>query len=171
MEELSHSQKLVGKLQISFCNMWEISCSYTSRWWYYLFFVNSLPDYFQSQQQGVAVEQWNPPTVCDFTPKSQIFGVIQLILDSVTIWIWVKLGTDAKEVSDLYLVQPHYKLSTTYQGKLWVSTNATFQGELWVSNNATFQGELWVSICASSQGELWVSTNITFGGNFECLLM
>ena len=92
MEELSHSQKLVGKLQISFCDMWEISCSYTSRWWYYLFFVNSLPDYFQSQQQGVAVEQWNPPTVCDFAPKSQIFGVIQLILDSVTIWIWVKLG-------------------------------------------------------------------------------
>ena len=92
MEELSHSQKLVGKLQISFCDMWEISCSYTSRWWYYLFFVNSLPDYFQSQQQGVAVEQWNPPTVCDFAPKSQIFGVIQLILDSVRIWIWVKLG-------------------------------------------------------------------------------
>ena len=150
----------MGKLQISFCDMWEISCSYTSRWLYYLFFVNSLPDYFQSQQQGVAVEQWNPPTVCDFAPKSQIFGVIQLILDSVTIWIWVKLGDWCQEsvrfIIGAALIK---KLSTTYQGKLWVS------------NNATFQGELWVSICASSQGELWVSTNITFGGNFECLLM
>ena len=47
-----------------------------------------------------------------FDSRHSIFGVIQLILDSVTIWIWVKLGTDAKEVSDLYLVQPHYKLST-----------------------------------------------------------